>query len=224
MVKLTLNALDRDLKLLAEKVEEMGSIAVQKVTISIDAVFKNDREFANSTITIDKQLDVLYRQIQEDAFLVIARRQPISVNLREILGAIRISGDLERIGYLANNIAQRVKTLSDEQRLPIEMNEFRRQANFSTLQIKDALDAYVRRDEQRAEAVWLRRIQVSEGSDLVENKLISVMIENPRRITPAKQFLFISKNLEYISDKAVNIAKAVHYMVTDEVLPFDQEN
>ena len=224
MVKRTLKALGHDLKSLADKVAEMGIIAERMLATAIDAVVHNDRDLAHSTIASDKQLDVLQRQIQEEAVLVIARRQPVAVDLRQIMGAIRISGDLERVGDLAHNIAKRVAALPDAQWMPIVMKDFKRKGNFALLQIRDALDAYGRLDEHRAEAVWLRNIQVREELDSVTNKIISIMIENPRAITASAQLLFISKNFEHIVGLAIHIAEAVHYMVTGELFPTDQEN
>jgi len=224
MVERTLNGLGRDLKSLADKVAEMGIIAERMLATAIDPVVHNDRYLAHSTIASDKQLDVLQRQIQEKALLVIARRQPVAVELRQIMGAIRISGDLERVGDLTNNIAKRVAALPDTQPMPIVMIDFKRTGNFALLQIRNALDAYARLDEQRAEAVWLRNIQVREESDSVTNKIILIMIENPRFITASAQLLFIFKNFEHIVDLAIHIAEAVHYMVTGELFPTDQEN
>jgi phosphate transport system protein len=108
--------------------------------------------------------------------------------------------------------------------MPIVMIDFKRKGNFALLQIRDALDAYGRLDEHRAEAVWLRNIQVREELDSVTNKIISIMIENPRAITASAQLLFISKNFEHIISHVVHISEAVHHMVTGEMFPVEQQN
>ena len=224
MVDHTAKMMDRDLKSLLNKIEAMGVIAQKMLDSAIGSLVHTSMELAHATIAFDKQLDALQRQIQEEAVLVIARRQPAGADLREILGAMRISGDLERIGDLAKNIAKRAISLSCAKLLPTKITEFRKRADFVTSQLKAVLDAFIRRDEWRAEVVWLRNTKTDPDLDLVSNTIISWMIEHPRDITTSTHFLFSSKNLEHIIAHTINIADSVHYIVTGERFPLEQRN
>lgn len=218
------NAMDRDLKSLINKIEAMGGIAQKMFASAIDAIIHADTELAQVTIAFDNELDALQRQIQEDAVLVIARRQPVGADLREILGATRISGELERIGDLSKNIAKRAISLSGTKLLPAKLTEFRNRAEIVASELRDVLDAFIRRDEWRAEAIWLRNTKSGSELDVIPNELIYSMIRNPRDIKTSTQLLFSSKNLEHIIGHTINIAEIVHYMVTGDLFPLEQRN
>ena len=113
----TMKAFDADLQDLARIVAEMGGLAEQQISDAIDALDRRDSMLAQQVIASDGQIDALQREIEEKVILTIARRQPMAVDLREVVGALRISNDLERIGDLAKNIAKRVLVLDSEFRL-----------------------------------------------------------------------------------------------------------
>ena len=211
--------MDRDLKSIAIKIEKMGCIVRKVLASAIDSIVHADPELARDTIAIDRQLDALQRQIQEDAVVVIARHQPVAVHLREILGAIRISGNLERIGDLSKNIAKRAVALSDAEFAPSRLREFCNSGNFVATELNAVLDAFVRRDEWRAEAIWLRNTKIDSDLNRITNALIASMIKNPRDLTTSTQLLFCSKNLEHILGYTVGIAEVVHHIVTGELFP-----
>ena len=218
------NVMDRDLKLLNNKIEAMGEMARKMFASAVEAIVHADIELAQTTIAFDKELDALQRQIQEDAVLIIARRQPVGADLREILGAMRISGNLERIGDLSKNIAKRAVALSGAKLLPMRLTEFRNRADLVATELRDVLDAFMRRDEWRAEVIWLRNTKYDSDPDVIPNKLISSMIKNPRDIKTSTQFLFSSKNLEHIIGHTIDIAEIIHYMVTGDLFPLEQRN
>src|SRR5207244_12223913 len=110
----TAKAFDVDLQDLARMVAEMGGLAEKQIADSIDALAKRDARLAQRVVALDATIDTLQREIEERAILTIARRQPMAVDLREIVGALRVSNDLERIGDLAKNIAKRVIALGHE--------------------------------------------------------------------------------------------------------------
>ena len=112
MMEHTVRAFDRELELLGLKISEMGGLAEKMLSESIEALIQLNVEAARSIITTDSRLDTLQREIEEEAVHIIARRQPLGADLREIIGAMRISGDLERIGDLAKNIAKRTLNLA----------------------------------------------------------------------------------------------------------------
>src|SRR5215831_260434 len=110
----TAKAFDVDLQELARMVAEMGGLAEKQVADAIDALARRDTDRAQRTVAADFAIDALQREIEEKAVLTIARRQPMAVDLREIVGALRVSNDLERIGDLAKNIGKRVMALDGE--------------------------------------------------------------------------------------------------------------
>src|SRR6201991_1870788 len=110
----TARAFDADLQDLARMVAEMGGLAEKQITEAVDALARRDGRLAQRVVAVDPTIDGLQREIEERAILTIARRQPMAVDLREIVGALRVSNDLERIGDLAKNIAKRVIALGNE--------------------------------------------------------------------------------------------------------------
>src|SRR5919202_5839557 len=142
----TAKAFDVDLQELARKVAEMGGLAEKEIADSVDALAKRDSALAQRVIATDISTDQLQREIEEKAVLTIARRQPMAVDLREIVGALRVSNDLERIGDLAKNIGKRVMALDSDLSAPQVMRGFERMANLALAQLKQVLDAYAARD------------------------------------------------------------------------------
>jgi phosphate transport system protein len=162
---------------------------------------------------------MLQREIEEQAILTIARRQPMAVDLREIVGAIRVAGDLERVGDLAKNIAKRSLKIGIEARVPRAIVGLRHMNDVATELLKDVLDAYAQRDTERARAVWQRDVELDALEDSVFRDLLTHMMEDPRNISFCAHLLFCSKNVERIGDHATNIAETVFYLVTGETLP-----
>ena len=157
---------------------------------------------------------MLQREIEEQATLTIARRQPVANDLREIIGAIRVAGDLERVGDLAKNIAKRSVKIGVEFRVPRAIVGIKHMNEFATELMKDVLDAYAQRDVERALDVWERDVDLDALEDSVFRDLLTHMMEDPRNITFCAHLLFCSKNIERIGDHATNIAETVVYLVT----------
>jgi len=218
----TVSAFDRELDLLGRKIAEMGGIGEKMLADGIDSLIRLDADLARATIAMDKRVDILQREIEEESVSIIARRQPVGVDLREIVAAMRISGDLERVADLAKNIAKRAVALSAEQRLPRAMIGLRHMGELAAMQLKDVLDAYSQRDVERADSVWLRDQEIDALEDSVFRDLLTFMMEDPRNISICTQLLFCSKNVERVGDHATNIAETVHYILTGEMLPVDR--
>ena len=218
----TVRAFDRELELLGRRIAEMGGIAEKMLFESIEALVRLNVDEAKSIIATDLRLDQLQREVEEEAVRIIARRQPVSVDLREIVGAMRISGDLERVGDLAKNIAKRTVALAIDQRLPRAMIGLRHMGELAAMQLKDVLDAYGQRDVDRADSVWRRDMEIDALEDSVFRDLLTFMMEDPRNISSCTHLLFCSKNVERAGDHATNIAETVHYIVTGENLPVER--
>jgi phosphate transport system protein len=215
----TLKAYDKELEILERKIAEMGGIAEKMVIDAMDALVHSDAVLAHAVIASDDRLDALQREVEETAILTIARRQPMAVDLREIIGAIRVAGDLERVGDLAKNVAKRSIKIGGEPRSPREIVGLKHMNDVAMELLKDVLDAYAQRDTERAHAVWERDAELDALEDSVFRDLLTHMMEDPRNITYCAHLLFCSKNVERIGDHATNIAETVYYLVTGETLP-----
>ena len=214
----TLKAYDKELELLERRIAEMGGIAEMMVIDAMDALVNSNAPLAQAVIATDERLDALQREIEDSAILTIARRQPMAVDLREIVGAIRVAGDLERVGDLAKNIAKRSIKIGGVPRSPREIVGLKHMNDFATELLKDVLDAYAQRDVERAQAVWERDVELDALDDSVFRDLLTHMMEDPRNITYCAHLLFCSKNVERIGDHATNIAETVVYLVTGQPL------
>src|SRR5512141_3151895 len=149
----TAKAFDSDLQDLSRMVAEMGGLAEKQVADAVDAVAKRDTNLAQRVTAADVNIDALQREIEEKSVLTIARRQPMAVDLREIVGALRVANDLERIGDLAKNIAKRVIALNAEFPPPKLIRGVEHMTDLVLEQLKAVLDAYGRRDDSKAMAV-----------------------------------------------------------------------
>ena len=160
---LDLNAPDiivRNEKRMLQESAEMGGLAEKMVIDAVDALSSGDTALAHQVVETDPRLDMLQREIEEQATLTIARRQPVANDLREIIGAIRVAGDLERVGDLAKNIARRSVKIGMEGRAPHAIIGIKHMNEFATELMKDVLDAYAQRDVERALDVWERDVEL----------------------------------------------------------------
>jgi phosphate transport system protein len=222
VVEHTVKAYDKELDTLERRIAEMGGIAEKMVVDAMDALSLADVALAHQVVATDPRLDALQREIEEQAVLTIARRQPMAVDLREIIGAIRVAGDLERVGDLAKNIAKRSVKISAEARVPRAIVGLKHMNEVATELMKDVLDAYAQRDVERARAVWERDADLDALEDSVFRDLLTHMMEDPRNISFCAHLLFCSKNIERIGDHATNIAETVFYLVTGSTLPAER--
>jgi len=218
----TVKSYDRELDTLERRIAEMGGIAEKMVIDAMDALANADAALAQQVIATDPRLDALQREIEDLAVMTIALRQPVAVDLRELIGAIRVTGDLERIGDLAKNIAKRAVKISGEARLPRAIVGIKHMNEVATELLKDVLDAYAQRDVERARDVWARDVDLDALEDSVFRDLLTHMMEDPRNISFCAHLLFCSKNIERIGDHATNIAETVIYVTTGETLPAER--
>jgi phosphate transport system protein len=218
MVDHTIKAFDVDLQDLSRMVAEMGGLAEKQIADSVDALARRDANLAQRVIAIDPTVDSLQREIEERAILTIARRQPMAVDLREIVGALRVASDIERIGDLAKNIAKRVVALGNEFHPHKVIRGVEHMADLVLGQIKDVLDAYARHDLDKAMAVWRGDEEIDAVNNSLFRELLTYMMEDPRNITFCTHLLFCAKNIERMGDHATNIAETVHYIVEGRAL------
>ena len=222
MVDHTVKAYDKELDTLERRIAEMGGIAEKMVIDAMDALSNADPALAHEVVTTDLRLDALQHEIENMAVLTIARRQPMAVDLRQLIGAIRIAGDLERVGDLAKNIAKRSVKIGSEPRLPRTVLGLKHMTEVALELLKDVLDAYVQRDTERALDVWKRDADLDALEHAVFRDLLTYMMEDPRSISFCAHLLFCSKNIERIGDHATNIAESVIFVVTGSNLTADR--
>ncbi len=209
----TAKAFDADLQDIARMVAEMGGLAEKQVADAVDALAKRDTNMAQRVTASDNAIDDLQREIEEKSVLTIALRQPMAVDLREIVGALRLANDLERVGDLAKNIAKRVIALNAEFPPPKLIRGVEHMTDLVLGQLKDVLDAYARRDDDKAMAVWRGDEEIDAVCTSVFRELLTYMMEDPRNITFCIHLMFCAKNIERMGDHATNIAETVHYIV-----------
>jgi len=209
----TTKAFDADLQDLARMVAEMGGLAEKQVADSVDALAKRDTTLAQRVSAADANIDALQREIEEKSVLTIARRQPMAVDLRDVVGALRLANDLERIGDLAKNIAKRVIALNGEFPPPKLIRGVEHMADLVLEQMKMVLDAYARRDISKAMTVWRGDEEIDAVCTSVFRELLTYMMEDPRNITFCIHLMFCAKNIERMGDHATNIAESVHYII-----------
>jgi phosphate transport system protein len=214
----TLKAFDVDLEELSRMVAEMGGLAEKEIADSITALARRDLDLAQRVIALDPSVDALQRAIEEKAILTIARRQPMAVDLREIVGSLRVSNDLERIGDHAKNIAKRVLALDAEIAFSQVIRGVEEMTKLVLAQVKQVLDAYANRDLAKALEVWRRDEEVDAVNNSLFRELLTYMMEDPRNITSCTHLLFCTQNIERMGDHATNIAETVYYIVEGQPL------
>ena len=202
------------LESLATAFEQMGGLCETQLTDAIDAMARRDLGLAEKIVELDQKIDALESQIELQAIRLLALRQPLASDLRETLGALKISVDLERIGDLAKNVAKRAIVVSREVTDQHLVQGLVRMGRLSLTQLKNVLDAYARRDVNAAMTVWKCDDEIDEIYNSLFRELLTYMMEDPKKIGPSTHLLFIAKNFERIGDHATNIAETISYIVT----------
>jgi phosphate transport system protein len=217
-----IKAFDADLHELRRKVGEMGGLAEQQTASAVEALARCDPALAERVILLDDLIDALQREIEEISVVTIARRQPMAVDLREIVGALRIANDLERIGDLAKNIGKRVLALRGETLPQQAVRGVRHMADLVLAQLKEVLDSYACRDADKARLVWRGDAAIDEVNNSLFAEVFTYMLADPHNITLCIHLLFCAKNIEREGDHATNIAETVHYIIEGRPLGEDR--
>ena len=219
MVEHTTRAFDLELQELARKIVGMGRSDDEQIANATEALLKRDTALAIRVIAADDLIDAQQRDIEEKTIAIIARRQPMAVDLREIVGALRISNDLERVGDLAENIAKRVLLLTGEFRIEEVMFQLQRMVRLARDQLKQVLQSYERRDVAGALDVWRKDQEIDALNNSLFRELVTYMMEDPRNIPFCAHMLFCAKNIERMGDHATNISETVYYIVEGSTIP-----
>jgi phosphate transport system protein len=217
-----MSAFDEELKYLSKRIAAMGGHAERMVEQAVAALVNADPGLAQKVINDDAVLDEGQREIDDKAIIIIAKRQPMATDLREIVGAIRISADLERVGDLGKNVAKRVVAVTDGRQPTSLFRGLEALANLALTQLKEVLDVYASRSVDKISFVRDRDDQIDAMYTSLFRELLTYMMEDPRNITPCTHLLFCAKNIERIGDHATNIAETIYYIVTGDQMPAER--
>ncbi|HEY3777107.1 MAG TPA: phosphate signaling complex protein PhoU [Rhizomicrobium sp.] len=217
------SAFEQELEALKSRIIEMGGLAERSVADAVSALDTRDAELAARTVAADTRIDDMETEIEEKAILMLARRQPLAADLREVMAAMRIASNLERIGDLAKNIAKRTAAIGNEHRPQQVSRGVNHMADLALLQLRDVLNACARRDAATAVAVRNRDGEIDALYNSLFRELLTYMMEDPRSITRVAHLLFCAKNIERIGDHATNVAETVYYLVTGNRLSGERQ-
>jgi len=209
----TTKAFDVDLQEITRKVAEMGGSAERQIADATRALVERDADLAERVIATDPTIDAMQHDIEEKSILTIARRQPMAIDLREIIGAMRVCNDLERIGDHAKHIGKRVVALDLDMHPQKLIRGVEHMASLVEALLKRVLDAYASHDVAAALAVWNGDEEVDAICTSLFRELLTYMMEDPRNITFCMHLMFCAKDIERIGDHATNIAETVYYMI-----------
>jgi phosphate transport system protein len=202
-----------ELEHLKTRLLAMGGLAEDRVRAAVDALVARDPSAVNDVLTGDGPINELHIEIDSRCFRLLALHQPMAVDLRSIVAAVKINTDLERVGDLAVNIAEAV--LRNLRHPPVkELIDIPRMATIAQAMLRDALDAYVRRDTELAQAVLDKDDELDALKSQVFRELLTYMLQAPTTIEPSLDLILISRHLERIGDHATNVAEDVIFMVS----------
>jgi len=208
---------DEELRLLKERVLKIGSLVEAAIHDSVKSLVERNSDLAQKVIEKDHKINALDVEIDEECIRLIALRQPKARDLRFITTAMKITTDLERIGDLAENIAERAIELNDEPQLKPYI-DIPRMAEITEEMVRDSLDAFVRGCSKIPYEVIKKDDEVDNLNAQVFNELLFFMIQDPHTVSRATRISYVSKYLERIADHATNIAEMVIYMCEGKII------
>ena len=212
---------EAELSVLESKTGQMGGLAETMLGEAFAALEERNPERARIVVASDAAIDLLQRELEEQVIVMIARRQPMANDLRQIMAVLKVAGDLERIGDLAKNIGKRALAVSGETHPKPLMTGLRHMVELTSRSLKDVLDAFAARDADKALKVWRDDEQIDVLYNSIFRELLTYMMEDPRNIGLCAHLLFGAKNIERIGDHTTNIAETVYFLargvpLTDE--------
>jgi phosphate transport system protein len=205
---------DRELSEIESMILEMGGLVETQITDSISALVTRNMVLAEQVRDKDKAVDVLEKRIDDATLTILALRQPMAVDLRGVICALKLASNLERIGDYSKNIAKRTQVFEKISSVGSAEKTIKRMGNLIRKMVADVLDAYVKRDVAMAEELRLRDEEIDHMHNSLFRELLTHMMEDPRNISPCMHLLFITKNLERMGDHTTAIAEQIYYVVT----------
>lgn len=208
---------DEELKGLKEKILEMASYAEESITFAVRCLKERNEELVSEVMRREEAINHLEIEIDELCMRLLALRQPMAADLRFITSAMKISSDLERIGDQAVNIIERtIELLRHPQLKPLI--DIPRMADLAQKMVRDAINAFINRDDRLALDVCERDDQVDQLNEQVFRELLTYMMQDAETITRAVDLILVGRHLERIADHATNIGEDVIYMVKGKTI------
>jgi len=202
-----------DLDALKERLLAMGGLAEERVKESVRGVKERDHAALDAVLSGDEPINDLHMEVDDRCFKLLALHQPMAADLRVIVAAVKINTDLERVGDLAVNIAEAAKRYSTHP--PVKkLVDIPRMADIAQAMLRDALDAYVKRDVALAQRVLNEDDTLDSLKTLIFRELLTIMLNDPSTIEGALDLILVSRHLERIGDHATNVAEDVIFMVS----------
>lgn len=209
---------EADLKRLRDMIAAMGGLVEQALGDAMTALLEHDPDLATRVVENDTKIDAQERLVEQYAVQLLALRQPVADDLRNVVSALKVITDLERVGDYAANIAKRSLVINRVAQ-NFALSGLGQMAALVQQNLKTTIDAVGEADEQKSIAVWRADQMVDDLYNTIFRELITYMMEDARSISACTHLLFIAKNLERIGDHATNIAELNYYAVTGQNLP-----
>ncbi|MCE5314948.1 MAG: phosphate signaling complex protein PhoU [Armatimonadota bacterium] len=214
--------LQREIEKLKKKTLFMGAEVEDSLRKAVDSLIMRNKALAEQVIASDEDMDQLEVEIEEECLKILALHQPVAIDLRYVIAVLKINNDLERIGDLGVNIAERAGYLASHAPIDLPL-DFRGMAELAQLMVKRSLDALVNTDTNLARQVRASDDEVDAMNRHMYTLLEDYIRDNPSRVTEAMHLLSASRHLERIADQATNIAEDVIYMVEGEIVRHQPE-
>jgi phosphate transport system protein len=202
-----------ELEQLKARLLEMGGLAEEQVRLAVKGLVDRDRDLIARVLVGDAPLNSLHIEVDNRCFMLLALYQPMAVDLRAIVAAVKINTDLERVGDLAVNIAEAARRYATHP--PVKkLIDIPQMGDIAQAMLRDALDSYVRRDTVLAHQVLNEDDRLDGLKTHIFRELLSYMLDDPATVEPALDLILISRHLERIGDHATNVAEDVIFMVS----------
>ena len=209
---------NEELSQLDNLLAEMGGLCEAQLSKAMEAMVKRDVDLASAVIEGDRRIDDLEKQVDSLAINLIALRQPMAADLRMIIASLKVANNLERVGDYAKNIGKRTIALSKSPVISNTANSIQRMSTMVEGMIKNALDALINRDSQRAKDVRISDQEVDQMHSSLFKELLTFMAEDPESISTCTHLLFVAKNLERVGYHVTSVAEQIVFIVEGEIL------
>lgn len=209
---MTRSSFDKELQNLTRLVSEMGGIAEAQVALSITALETKDHDVAARVVSMDAQVDLIQRAIDQAVFRLMALQQPLAGDLREMLVLVQVASSIERVADHAKNIAKRIIKIPQDRRV-LPLGGWKELGNLALGSFHNALDALIQRDTDKALEVWRNDGSIDLLCDAISEQILNQVEHDATLVRNAAHLLFAAKNYERIGDQATNIAERVVFLV-----------
>jgi phosphate transport system protein len=209
--------LERELDKLRKKILTLTAMVEERINKAISSLTRHDRKLAREVIETDREIDKLEVEVEEDCLKILALYQPAAIDLRYVVGILKMNNDLERMGDLSVNIAERATYLAHQREMDLFL-DFTEMSEKTIGMVKGSLDALIKMDATMAKAVCAADDEVDEINREMLNLIQDHIAKNPKKLRPLIHLLLAVRHLERIADLATNIAEDVIYMVKGEIV------